>query len=207
MKDRIRIESIDLSELYPDLEKGRPVTTKLRTLLRQVDLKIDTQSILENNSYLDRLVTECKLFLPEMFQSRLPKSWEFPLARKMKETLIKSSTDLIIFPEREVTIIDWTGIEINPVARAKAYLLCQQLNLTPARISIVTLISNDLKSDLRIKFSRKVISNNDLVICERDLRERLESIEQGVNPLECTLKPGTKPNPLLEIENIPEIII
>ena len=105
MKDKIRIESIDLSELYPDLETRRPVTTKLRTLLRQVDLKIDNQSILENNSYLDRLVAECKLFLTEMFQSRLPKSWEFPLARKMKETLIKSSTDLIIFPEREVTEI------------------------------------------------------------------------------------------------------
>ena len=120
MKDKIRIESIDLSELYPDLETGRPVTTKLRTLLRQVDLKIDTQNLLENNSYLNRLVTECKLFLPEMFQSRWKKNWEFPLAGKIKGTLIKSSADLIISPEQEITIVDWSGVEMRSITLAQA---------------------------------------------------------------------------------------
>ena len=60
---------VELNELYPDIER-MPVSSKLRTYLKQVSLKIDREEMLDSNPYLARLVAECSLFLPEMFLDR-----------------------------------------------------------------------------------------------------------------------------------------
>ncbi len=207
IKDEIKqVQSIDLSELYPNLERGMPVTSKLRTLLRQIDLKIATQQMLQNNSYLTRLLNECKLFLPEMFHPQWSKNWGFSLAGKVQGGWVRSILDLMISTEQEVRVVDWSGIEINPIAIAQTYLLCQKLDLAPDRVSIISLASNDLKSDLRIKFVRNRVGDNDFVICEQELRERLELYKEGKD-LRLVLQPEPEANPLLDLDRMPEVVI
>ena len=101
---------VDLNQLYPDA--GRmPVSSKLRTYLRQVSLNITPEKMLENNSYLDRLVTETSLFLPEMFLDRWEKHWEYQVAIVLEGVWVSSSLDFAIDRENETLIIDWSGMQ------------------------------------------------------------------------------------------------
>ena len=123
---------VDLNELYPDVEK-MPVSSKLRTYLKQVSLKIAQ----ENNSYLARLVTESYLFLPEMFLERWVKHWGYQIAIKQKGYWIESSLDFAIDKENEIIIIDWSGIDSDRFAVAQAYLLSQRLGFQANNISVI----------------------------------------------------------------------
>lgn len=211
-EEQVRI--IDVFQLYPDLEQGMPVYSNLRTLLKQIDLKINWQEITNNNSYLDRLLKECQLFLPEMFDHNWQKNWDTQLACQLeKRWWIKSVLDILTcdngFNNGKVIIIDWSGLKINPIATAQAYILCQKLNLAPTKISIVSLTANKLVSDLNIDFNRRKVFTNDLVICQQELESRIEILLAG-RDLRLALFKESEPsteNILLEIENIPEITL
>lgn len=197
---------IDLNELYPDVER-MPVSSKLRTYLRQVSLKIAHDKILENNSYLARLVTESFLFLPEMFLERWVKHWEYQVAIKQGGNWVSSSLDFAINRENEILIIDWSGIASDRIALAQAYLLSQRLGFQPRNISVVSLIANPLNEDRRINFIRRLFGENDFGICQQELSERLVLLVRGED-----LDPVSEPEPneldiLLDIESIPEIAI
>lgn len=199
------VRVIDLNELYPDVER-MPVSSKLRTYLRQVSLKIAPEKILENNSYLVRLVTESSLFLPEMFLDRWVKHWEHQIAVAIEGNWVSSSIDFAIDRENEIIIIDWSGIESDCIAVAQAYLLSQRLSLKPRNISVVSLIANPLNEDRRINFVRRLFGENDFQICQQELSERLVMLACGedFNPVS---EPESKFDPLLDIESIPEIAI
>ena len=110
---------VDLNELYPDVER-MPVSSKLRTYLRQVSLKIAQDKILENNPYLARLVNESFLFLPEMFLDRWVKHWEYQVVIALEGSGISSSIDFTVNRENEVLIVDWSGMQGDrPNARTK----------------------------------------------------------------------------------------
>lgn len=200
-----RVRVVDINELYPDVER-MPVSSKLRTYLRQVSLKIAPEKILENNSYLARLVTESSLFLPEMFLDRWVKHWEYQVALALESIWISSSIDFAVNRENEIIVIDWSGIESDRIAVAQAYLLSQRLSLKPRNISVVSLIANPLNEDRRINFIRRLFEENDLYICQQELNERLVILTRGedLNPVP---EPEPKFNPLLDIESIPEIAI
>ena len=195
---------VDLNQLYPDAER-MPVSSKLRTYLRQVSLNITQEKILENNSYLDRLVTESSLFLPEMFLERWVKHWEYQSAIKLEGSWLNTSLDFAINRENEVLIVDWSGVKCDRIAVAQDYLLSQRLGSEPKNISIVSLIANPLNKDRRINFVRRLFGGNDFYICQQELSERLVRLARGedLNP-----EPEPKePNPLLDIESIPEVVI
>ena len=197
---------IDLNELYPDVAR-MPVSSKLRTYLRQVSLKIAPEKILENNSYLDRLVTETSLFLPEMFLDRWEKHWEYQVAIKQGGSWVSLSLDFAINREDEILIIDWSGMECDRIAVAQAYLLSQRLSFEPQNISVVSLMTNPLNEDRRINFIRRLFGDNDFYICQQELNERLVRLVRGED-LNLVLEP--EPNELdilLDIESIPEIAI
>lgn len=200
-----RVRVVDINELYPDVER-MPVSSKLRTYLRQVSLKIAPEKILENNSYLARLVTESTLFLPEMFLDRWVKHWEYQVAIALESIWISSSIDFAVNRENEIIVIDWSGIESDRIAVAQAYLLSQRLSLKPRNISVVSLIANPLNEDRRINFVRKLFEKNDFIICQQDLSERFAILTRGedLNPVP---EPEPKLDPLLDIESIPEIAI
>ena len=210
-EEQVRI--IDVSQLYPDLEQGIPVSSNLRTLLKQIDLKINWQEITKSNSYLDRLLKECQLFLPEMFDHNWQKNWDTQLAYQLEKWWIKSVLDVLTcdngFNNGNAIIIDWSGLKVNPIATAMAYILCQKLNLAPTKISIVSLTANTLVSDLNIDFNRRKVFTNDLIICKQELESRIEILRSGRDLRLALFKESeTKPsdeNILLEIENIPEI--
>ena len=195
---------VDLNQLYPDAER-MPVSSKLRTYLRQVSLKIAPEKMLENNPYLDRLVTETSLFLPEMFLDRWEKHWEYQVAIALEGVWVSSSLDFAVDRENEILIVDWSGIESDRIALAKAYLLSQRLGLEPKNISVVSLMANPLNEDRRINFVRRLFGDNDFYICQQELSERLVRLARGedLNP-----EPEPKePNLLLDIESIPEVAI
>jgi hypothetical protein len=148
---------VNLSELYPDLVQGMPVTPKLRALLRQISIGIDVQKIVENNPYLARLMTECRLLFPEVFNKKLNKHWDYQVAWQFKGEWLKSLLDIVAMQDRNMLIIDWSGLEVNAIATAQAYILCQQLKLPPNKISIISLLTNDLKANHRICFGRRRI--------------------------------------------------
>ncbi|MDJ0594781.1 MAG: hypothetical protein QNJ72_33195 [Pleurocapsa sp. MO_226.B13] len=199
------IRVVDLNELYLDVER-MPVSSKLRTYLRQISLKIAPEKILENNSYLARLVTESSLFLPEMFLNRWVKHWEYQVAIALEGIWISSSIDFTVNRENEIIIIDWSGIESDCIAIAQAYLLSQRLSSIPRNISVVSLIANPLNEDMRINFIRRLFGDNDFQICQQELSERLALLVRGedLNPVS---EPESKFDPLLDIESIPEIAI
>jgi hypothetical protein len=216
---------VNLSELYPDLGQGMPVTPKLRTLLRQISMGIDVQKIVENNPYLARLITECQLLFPEVFNKKLNKHWDYQVALQFEGRWLESMLDIVAMQDRNMLIIDWSGLEVNaiakgvaepivkrgrsPIATAQAYILCQQLKLPPNKISIISLLTNDLKANHRICFGRRRIFTNDLVVCEQELKERLDLLHQGKD-LRLVLpeqESETEFNLLTEIEAIPEISI
>ena len=155
-----RVRVVDINELYPDVER-MPVSSKLRTYLRQVSLKIAPEKILENNSYLARLVTESSLFLPEMFLDRWVKHWEYQVAIALESIWISSSIDFAVNRENEIIVIDWSGIESDCIALAQVYILSQRLNSRPRNISVVSLIANPLNEDRRINFIRRLFEDND----------------------------------------------
>jgi len=197
---------IDLNELYPDIAR-MPVSSKLRTYLRQVSLKIAQEKVLDNNPYLDRLVTETSLFLPEMFLDCWVKHWEYQLAIKLEDSWLNTSLDFAINRENEILIIDWSGIESDLIAVAQAYLLSQRLDSQPQNVSVVSLIANSLNEDRRINFVRRLFGDNDFYICQQELNERLVRLVRGED-LNLVLEP--EPNELdilLDIESIPEIAI
>ena len=197
---------VDLNEFYPDAER-MPVSSKLRTYLRQVSLNITPEKMLENNSYLDRLVTETSLFLPEMFLDRWVKHWEHQLAIKLEGSWLNTSLDFAINRENEILIIDWSGMQGDRIALAKAYLLSLRLGFEPQNISVVSLIANPLNEDRRINFIRRLFGDNDFYICQQDLSERLVRLVRGED-----LNPEPEPqleefNIWLNIESIPEVAI
>lgn len=212
---------VNLSELYPDLGQGMPVTPKLRTLLRQISMGIDVQKIVKNNPYLARLMTECQLLFPEVFNKKLNQHWDYQVAWQFEGGWLESLLDLVAMQDYNMLIVDWSGLEVNaiakgvakpiaqrgrsPIATAQAYILCQQLKLPPNKISIISLLTNDLKADHRICFSRRRIFTNDLVICEQELGKRLDLLHQGKD-LRLVL-PEKEFSLLTEIEAIPEIVI
>ena len=195
---------VDLNQLYPDAER-MPVSSKLRIYLRQVSLKIAPEKMLENNSYLDRLVTETSLFLPEMFLDRWVKHWEYQVAIKQEGSWVSSSLDFAVNRENEILVIDWSGMQGDRIAVAQAYLLSQRLGSEPKNISVVSLMANPLNKDRRINFIRRLFGDNDFYICLQELSERLVRLARGedLNP-----EPEPKePNLLLDIESIPEVAI
>ena len=195
---------VDLNELYPDAER-MPVSSKLRTYLRQVSLNITPEKMLENNSYLDRLVTETSLFLPEMFLDRWEKHWEYQLAIKLEGSWISLSLDFAVDRENKIVVIDWSGMQGDRIAVAQAYLLSQRLGFEPQNISVVSLMTNPLNEDRRINFIRRLFGDNDFVICQQELSERLVLLSRGedLNP-----EPELNgPDLLLDIESIPEVAI
>ncbi|PSB07115.1 hypothetical protein C7B62_20825 [Pleurocapsa sp. CCALA 161] len=203
------VEIVNLSELYPDLGQGMPVTPKLRTLLRQMSMGIDVQKIVEHNPYLARLMTECQLLFPEMFNKKLNQYWDYQVAWQFEGGWLESLLDLVAMQDYNMLIIDWSGLEVNEIATAQAYILSQQLKLPPNKISIISLLTNDLKADLRICFSRRRIFTNDLVVCEQELGERLALLHQGkdLRLILSEQESETEFNLLTEIEGIPEISI
>jgi hypothetical protein len=200
---------VNLSELYRDLGQGMPVTPKLRTLLRKISMGIDVQKIVENNPYLARLMTECQLLFPEVFNKKLNQHWDYQVAWQFEGGWLESLLDIIAMQDRNMLIIDWSGLEVNAIATAQAYIVCQQLKLPPNKISIISLLTNNLKANHRICFGRRRIFTNDLVICEQELKERLDLLHQGKD-LRLVLpekESETEYSLLTEIEAIPEIII
>lgn len=195
---------VDLNQLYPDAER-MPVSSKLRIYLRQVSLKIAPEKMLENNSYLDRLVTETSLFLPEMFLNRWVKHWEYQVAIKQEGSWVNSSLDFAVDRENEVLIVDWSGIQGDRIAVAQAYLLSQRLGFEPQNISVVSLMTNPLNEDRRINFIRRLFGDNDFYICQQELGERLVRLARGEDFFP---EPEPKePNLLPDIESIPEVAI
>ena len=194
----------DLNELYPDVER-MPVSSKLRTYLRQESLKIAQEEILDNNPYVARLVAESSLFLPEIFLNRWVKHWEYQIAIALEGVWVSSSLDFAINQENEILIIDWSGIESDRLSVAQAYLLSQRLGFQPRNVSVVSLITNLLNEDRRINFVRRQFGNNDFYICQQELNERLVLLSRGED-LNQESKPK-EPNPLLDIESIPEVVI
>ena len=205
IEKQLETRVIDLNELYPDL-KRMPVSFKLRIYLRQVSLKIAPEKILENNSYLDRLVTETSLFLPEMFLDRWVKHWEYQLAIKLEDSWLNTSLDFAINRENEILIIDWSGIESDRIAVAQAYLLSQRLGSQPQNVSVVSLIANPLNKDRRINFIRRLFGDNDFYICQQELNERLALLALGED-LNSVPEPELNELNLLDIESIPEVVI
>ena len=106
----------------------------------------------------------------------------------------------------EILIIDWSGIDSDRIAVAQAYLLSQRLNSQPQNVSVVSLMANPLNEYRRINFVRRLFGDNDFYICQQEAEyERLVRLARGedLNP-----EPEPKePNPLLDIESIPEIAI
>ena len=199
------VRVVDLNELHPDVER-MPVSSKLRTYLKQVSLKIASDKILENNSYLARLVTESSLFLPEMFLDRWVKHWEYQVATALESIWISSSIDFAVNRENEIIVIDWSGMDDDAIAVAQAYLLSQRLGFEPRNISVVSLIANPLNEDRRINFIRRLFEDNDFIICQQELSERLVLLARGED-LDPVPEPEPKLDPFLDIESIPEIAI
>ena len=197
---------IDLNELFPDI-KRMPVSSKLRTYLRQLSLEISRGNVLENNPYLARLVTESSLFLPEMFTDRWVKHWEYRVAIALENSWVSSSLDFAVNREDEVLVIDWSGMKSDAIAIAQAYLLSYRLGFEPRNVSVVSLIANPLNEDRRINFIRRLFGDNDFYICQQELEERLALLARGED-LNSVSEPEPKePNHLLDIESIPEIVI
>ena len=197
---------VDLNELYSDVER-MPVSSKLRTYLKQVSLKIDREEMLDNNPYLARLVAECSLFLPEMFLDRWVKHWEYQIAIALEDSLLSSTLDFAINRENELLIIDWSGVEGDAIAIAQAYLLSHRLGFEPRNVSVISLIANPLNEDRRINFIRRLFGDNDFCICQQELEERLALLACGED-LNSVSEPDAKePNLLLDIESIPEVVI
>ena len=144
--------------------------------------------MLENNSYLDRLVTETSLFLPEMFLDRWEKHWEYQVAIKQGGSWVSLSLDFAINREDEILIIDWSGMECDRIAVAQAYLLSQRLSFEPQNISVVSLMTNPLNEDRRINFIRRLFGDNDFYICQQELDERLVRLARGED-LNLVLEP------------------
>ena len=176
----------DLFVLYPNSQEGMPVTGKLRTLLRQIDAEIDNERVLVNNSYLKRLVTECRLFLPEMFSSEWSKYWGYRVTAQLGENWLQCELDVVQSKDKQLKIINWSGIEASPLTQAGAYLLTKKFDLIPNNVSVVSLIANSLDSDAtprrrktqgnahqdsdrRIKFARRTLTKSDFCYCEQDL--------------------------------------
>ena len=170
---------VDLNELYPDAER-MPVSYKLRTYLRQVSLKIAPENMLENNPYIARLVAESFLFLPEIFLDRWVKHWEHQLAIKLEGSWLNTSLDFAINRENEILIIDWSGMQGDRIALAKAYLLSQRLGSEPKNISVVSLMANPLNEDRRINFVRRLFGDNDFYICQQELSDATPRRQKGL---------------------------
>ena len=197
---------VDLNELYSDVER-MPVSSKLRTYLKQVSLKIDREEMLDNNPYLARLVAECSLFLPEMFLDRWVKHWEYQLAIALEGSWLSSTLDFAINRENELLIIDWLGVEGDAIAIAQAYLLSYRLGFEPRNISVISLIANPLNEDRRINFIRRLFGDNDFCICQQELEERLALLACGEDLNSVPELEAKEPNLLLDIESIPEVVI
>lgn len=205
MKDRT-IEY--LSTLYPNSTRGWPITGKLRTLLRQIDAGIDNEQVLANNSYLNRLVTECRLFLPEMFSPEWTKNWGCQVAVMLGESWLQCELDLLRSEDKQLKIINWSGIESSPLTLARAYLLTKKLNLSPKDVSVVSLIANSLKNGSRIKFARRTFTESDFCYCDRDLRQRLSLYDSGIDLNQLQQPIAEDDNSLaIDIENMPEVAL
>lgn len=198
----------DLSVLYPNSQEGMPVTGKLRTLLRQIDAGIDNERVLVNNSYLKRLVTECRLFLPEMFSSEWSKYWGYQVTAQFEKSWLQCELDVVQSKDKQLKIINWSGIEASPLTQAGAYLLTKKFDLIPNNVSVVSLIANSLESDRRIKFARRTLTKSDFCYCEQDLCQRLSLYESGID-LRQIDRPITEDDnsSALDIENIPEVAL
>ena len=230
MRDRL---IRNLSILYPNSQEGLPVTGKLRTLLRQIDAGIDNEQVLANNSYLKRLVTECRLFLPEIFSPEWSKHWRYQVVAQLEKSWLQCELDIVQSKDKQLKIIDWSGIEASPLTLAGAYLLTKKFDLIPNHVSVVSLIANSLdsdatprrrktqgnpkglashrahqESDRRIKFARRTLRKSDFCYREQDLCQRL-SLYQSGSDLRQIDRPITEDdNSLaLDIENIPEVAL
>ena len=201
-----RVNVVELNELYPDIER-MPVSSKLRTYLKQVSLKIDREEMLDNNPYLARLVAECSLFLPEMFLDRWVKHWEYQSAIALEGNWLSSTLDFAINRENELLIIDWSGVEGDAIAIAQAYLLSQRLGFEPRNVSVISLIANPLNEDRRINFIRRLFRDNDFCICQQELEERFALLACGEDLNSVSEPEAKEPNLLLDIESIPEVVI
>ncbi|MGL6337604.1 MAG: hypothetical protein ACRC80_00505 [Waterburya sp.] len=199
---------IEVSQLYP-AQEGKSISIKLKTLLKQINYQINNQSLLQNNSYLNRLVIECKLFLPEIFNGQFVQHWDYQVAIKLYGNWLQCSIDWLKSPDNQVKIIDWSGIEANPLVVAKAYLLAQRLDISPNNISIVSLIINPLTSDRRINFVKKTLSQDLFMVCEQDLNQRLSLIVDGVDlhQVQAPVLATVENSQLVDIESIPEVVL
>lgn len=201
----------ELNGLFADLPKNSSINNKIRLIIRQLNLKIISLDSV-NNSYLTRLIKECELFLPELFQDRWTKKWEYPVSLKLDEvSWVRTEVDFAIDEKdekNEVRVIDWSGKANNPYAISQAYLLLQQLSLRVEDVSVVSLINNDLGSNLNIKFVRQYLSTNDLVICEQDLSDRFAAWTLRNEAKENRPDPETALSATLaEIDSFPEVSI
>lgn len=205
---------LSLLELFPDLQSlnldKKTLPKQLKLFLQQKDLKIDNDSLLNHNPYLNRLVKECELFLPEIIYDNWQRLWDYQIAQIFEGNWLDSIFDWAINPENsEAVIFDWLGVKNNPVARARAYLLHQKPELFDYNISIAYLARNPLPSARCIEITRQTIEPQELVIIEREIGERIKLLKEGKNllstlnsqPVESEL------NPIQIIEEIPEIII
>ncbi len=177
-------------------------------MLRQIDAGIDNEQVLANNSYLNRLVTECRLFLPEMFSPEWSRNWGCQVAVMLGESWLQCELDLLRSEDKQLKIINWSGIESSPLTLARAYLLTKKLNLSSNDVSVVSLIANSLKNGSRIKFARRTFTESDFCYCDRDLRQRLSLYDSGID-LNQLQQPITEDdNSLaLDIENMPEVAL
>lgn len=203
------INRVDLRWLFPNLPQGKPVTSKLPLLLQQLNWDI-TKLGKVNNQYLARLVKECELFLPELFQSQWEKHWQYSVALELIEGGGWATTeiDFAINDQKEVRLLDWSGIDNNPYSMAQAYLLAKRLDLRVEDICLVCLVNNKLGSNLSINFIRQYMSPNDFVICKQDLPDRLaQYLNDDDNPVVEEDKEAKLAEARKEIDSIPEVQI
>jgi hypothetical protein len=198
---------LKLRQLFLGLAEN-PITNQLRLFLQEKDIGVSNQQFLLQNSYLDRLVKECELFVPEIVYNNWFRFWEYQASYQFEAGWVESIFDWAIDQDNsEIRIFDWLGRENNPIAIAQAYLLHQKPELKPYNISIVTLTNNP--GDRRINFNRYKVSDNDLVIVEQEINKRLNLLKDGQDLIQVL---SSKPEPEIEnpielIADIPEVVI
>ena len=176
-KEEVKV--IALEELFADFalepqEIAKPVPTKLKTALKQLNLGMSSDSVTRGNDYLERLIGECHLFLPEV--KKWQNYWDCCLAYKVEDFWLRFQLDLFLSENKELVILDWSGREHNPLLPLQVYLLCLKLNLPPSMVRTVGLISTPLSEERRINFKRISYYSNDLVIARQTLEDALESM-------------------------------
>lgn len=211
--NRVESRVIELEQLFAsrDLlsEQSKPITNKLRTILRQLDLNLEIDPASIKNRYLKRLLDECRLFLNEAFEWQ--NYWEYNLAYKVEGCWLKCSLDLMISSEGEILLLDWSGIENNPLLPMQVYLVCLKLNIAPNKVRTVSLVANSLKEERLICFVRQNYYTNDLVIAKQNLEEALGAYDKGLLlPSESnweSVEESSLEEILQELDAAPEIAI